>query len=221
MPLDRIPGPEELYIGSIIGLRRRRALDEAGITHIISVYRGPLEYELLSSYKHLHVEVNDLEDDCIIEHFPTINAFIERALLDGGAVLVHCVMGKSRSAACMVAYLMHKHRLTVQEGLAQIRQSRPMCEPNRGFMKQLKLYHKLQCPPDLEANPDFQRWLYQRTVKSSVAHGMAPDQVRFEDEQGRRGGRAREEEEEEEEEGKEVVRELRCRKCRGRDGRSG
>jgi dual specificity phosphatase 12 len=59
------------------------------------------------------------------------------------------------------------------------------------------------CPRDIAAQPKYQRWLYQKEVDLALAAGMAPDNVRFEDEQAQ---------EDKEAGGREV--ELRCRKCR-------
>jgi hypothetical protein len=113
-------------------------------------------------------------------------------------------MGKSRSVTVMIAYLLRQHpELTVSSALELIRQSRPIAEPNDGFMAQLELYKEMGCPRDIDAQPKYQRWLYQKEVDLALAAGMAPDRVRFEDE---------EMQEESENGGKEV--ELRCRKCR-------
>ncbi|GAB7361525.1 hypothetical protein MBLNU230_g1580t2 [Neophaeotheca triangularis] len=112
-------------------------------------------------------------------------------------------MGKSRSATCVSAYLMHRHLITPEEALAQIRQARPLCEPNEGFAQQLDLYHKMATPDDIEAQPPYQRWLYLREVELSRACGQAPeaDKIRFEDEHGAESAADGEVE-------------FRCRKCR-------
>jgi hypothetical protein len=78
-----------------------------------------------------------------------------------------------------------------------------MAEPNDGFMAQLELYKEMGCPRDIDGHPKYQRWLYQREVDLALAVGMAPERVRFEDEQRQ---------DETEGSGREV--ELRCRKCR-------
>jgi len=94
-------------------------------------------------------------------------------------------MGKSRSAAFLIAYLLYTDPIhTPSTALALIRQSRPFAEPNSGFMRQLELYHSMHCPTDLDAEPGYQRWLYQRTIEASNAAGVAPDtsDIRFGDE---------------------------------------
>lgn len=70
-------------------LRRRDALQQAGITHVLSVLRMPMDRDLFAPFKHLVVEVDDVEDENLLEHFPTTNGFIQEGLDGGGGVLVH------------------------------------------------------------------------------------------------------------------------------------
>ena len=142
-----------------------------------------------------------------------------------GAVLVHCAMGKSRSVTAVVAYLLWKypHRFgkadsaaTGQQAVAQalqwVRETRPVAEPNDGFMRQLELWWDMGCPADsddaVEKEPAYQRWLYKREVEDAARIGKAPDRIRFEDEEtpggANAGGHGTEG----------VDTDLRCKKCR-------
>ncbi|KAF1839292.1 dual specificity protein phosphatase 12 [Decorospora gaudefroyi] len=182
--IDRIPGDLNLYIGGMFTLRRREALQQANITHVVSVLRTPLDQELFSSFKHMVVEVDDVDDENLLEHFPATNRFIKEGLEGGGGVLVHCAMGKSRSATVVIAYLMQVHDISPSEALSHVRQARSICEPNEGFMKQLEFYGEMQTPENVESTPAYQRWVYQREIELSRACGQAPeaDKIRFEDE---------------------------------------
>ena len=115
-------------------------------------------------------------------------------------------MGKSRSAAVVVAYLLyHSHRLSpdrsphdataeatpipprpldVSSALALLRRGRPLAEPNKGFMEQLELFHAMGAPDDVASHPLYQRWLYRRSVAESLSVNRGPEvaDVRFEDE---------------------------------------
>lgn len=116
-------------------------------------------------------------------------------------------MGKSRSATICIAFLLHRDRHTTnpEAALALIREGRPLCEPNEGFMQQLALYHQMGCPDEVSGHSLYQRWLYHREVEESVACGRAPelDAIRFEDEQPVSA-----------EAYSEQVTEIKCRKCR-------
>ena len=123
-------------------------------------------------------------------------------------------MGKSRSAAICTAYLLHLQpsTLTPENALAIIKQGRPLCEPNDGFMAQLGIYHEMGAPDTTVLDhPLYNRWLYRREVEGSVACGRAPEMsaVLFEDEQGGSGhvDGAKDTTRERE-------REVKCRKCR-------
>ncbi|KAL5120513.1 tyrosine protein phosphatase yvh1 [Pleosporales sp. CAS-2024a] len=183
--IDKVPGHLQLYIGGIFTLRRRAALQQAKITHVLSVLRSPLDQDLFSPFeKHMVVDVDDVEDENLLQHFPATNHFIKHALDGGGRVLVHCAMGKSRSATVVVAYLMQEHNISPSEALSHLRQVRSICDPNPGFMKQLELYGDMHTPENLHQAPAYQRWLYQREIELSRACGQAPeaDKIRFEDE---------------------------------------
>jgi dual specificity phosphatase 12 len=96
---------------------------------------------------------------------------------------------------------MQKHDISAEEALSQLRQARPTCEPNAGFMDQLQLYGSMRAPKNIEASPAYQRWVYQREIELSRECGQAPqaEKIRFEDEHVPQ---------------EPVDSELRCRKCR-------
>ncbi|KAG6868111.1 hypothetical protein C0993_007489 [Termitomyces sp. T159_Od127] len=93
-------GNGELTFASLPAARSLETLKRIGTTHVLSVCpdypsTGP---------NHLTIAVDDSEYDNILIHLPTACDFIEAALKDNGKVLVHCVMGISRSATVVAAY---------------------------------------------------------------------------------------------------------------------
>lgn len=53
------------------------------------------------------------------------------------SVLVHCRMGVSRSAACILYYLMTRKKMTLKEAYTLLLSKRPIISPNIGFMEYL------------------------------------------------------------------------------------
>uniref|UniRef100_A0A093VM79 protein-tyrosine-phosphatase n=2 Tax=Talaromyces marneffei PM1 TaxID=1077442 RepID=A0A093VM79_TALMA len=197
MALNRIEG-HNLYIGGVISLRNKAALQEANITHVVSVLR----------FQQLKIEVDDVDDEDLLQYFASANAFIQAGLDAGGGVLIHCAMGKSRSATICIAYLLHQHpkKLDPESALELIRKTRSIAEPNDDFMRQLWLYHEMGCPDDVTKDPRYLRWTSHRQIELSAACGKAPeiDVVRFEDELQRDSLAS----------AGDKVTEIRCRKCR-------
>lgn len=60
--------------------------------------------------------------------------FVFRLLL--GKVFVHCMVGISRSATCVLAYLMIKKGMTAEDAIRTVRKNRYV-RPNDGFLQQL------------------------------------------------------------------------------------
>ena len=54
--------------------------------------------------------MTDTPSEDLARHFDACFAFIDGALADGGAVLVHCFAGKSRSVTVLLAWLMRSRR---------------------------------------------------------------------------------------------------------------
>lgn len=170
-------------------------------------------------YPHLMIDLDDVDDADIVIELPRAVRFIDEALKSRdphGAVFVHCVAGKSRSVSAIIAYLLTTHpdqfapsdrprRETASEAvdsaLSLVRKTRPMAEPNPGFMEQLALFWEMGCPEDVESQPAYQRWAYKREVAEHLAVGQAPSRLRFEDEQTTAAAQAN-------------SGNIRCKKCR-------
>ncbi|KAJ6261319.1 Tyrosine-protein phosphatase [Drechslerella dactyloides] len=175
MSIDKI-GDTDVYISGMYAMRRPQYLEEANITHVVSILRGKMDERLFAPYKHLHVEVDDEDDENLLEHFATTNEFIDNAINSGGSVFVHCAMGISRSATICAAYLIFKKQIPTETALDIIRETRPCICPNLGFREQLDLYYQnlAQAIENLNDVPAYQRFLYRKEVEISRMADKAP-----------------------------------------------
>lgn len=137
-----------LWLGSYSAASDRAALAERGVTHVLTV---GVKVEVLGSRQRillppsekdplcrLVIAVQDVPSARLDRHFDACSAFISEALAQGGAVLVHCQAGQSRSPTVVAAHLMREERLPAAGALDGIRKRRPMVQPNTGFMDQLR-----------------------------------------------------------------------------------
>ncbi|XP_047206902.1 dual specificity phosphatase 29-like isoform X2 [Girardinichthys multiradiatus] len=134
-----------IYIGDEKTALERPRLRDLGVTHVLNAAEGKWNNVLTGAnyYSDLNmqyfgVEADDKPTFNISQYFFAAAEFIHEALSHPqNKVLVHCVMGRSRSATLVLAYLMMKNSLTVVEAIEHVRQHRCIL-PNHGFLKQLR-----------------------------------------------------------------------------------
>lgn len=131
---------QNIYIGSLDDANNYQWLMDNGITHVL----GLIDYQQkFSSLRYLTFDrVNDMPDENIIRCFKDCFRFIDQSFQSGGRVLVHCHAGISRSSTIVIAYLMYKYSMSLENAHRIVKQSRPIINPNYGFYLQLKVFEK-------------------------------------------------------------------------------
>lgn len=130
-----------LYISGASAASNKHLLKSLGITHVITVAHDIMPpYPELFSYLVIYVE--DIRASTLIPHFDDTNRFIDEARSKGGAALIHCMAGKSRSATITCAYIMYHKRLKVKDAFTILKKARNVVDPNDTFKKELKTYEK-------------------------------------------------------------------------------
>ncbi|XP_045926317.1 dual specificity protein phosphatase 13-like [Micropterus dolomieu] len=140
-----------LFIGNEVAARDKGTLHSLGITHIVNaahrppspdagpcfyVNTGPRFYRDMK-VDYYGVDADDAVDFILSPFFYPTARYIRAALAVGGRVFVHCLMGVSRSATLVLAFLMIVEGLRLQEAVAAVRPHRDIC-PNPGFLQQLR-----------------------------------------------------------------------------------
>lgn len=94
-----------------------------------------------SQFEQRLIILDDTPDADLLAHLADACDWIDacRARADG-AVLVHCHLGQSRSAAVVVAYVMRADRVPLARALERVRRRRAVVRPNPGFVAQLELW---------------------------------------------------------------------------------
>ncbi|XP_019952172.1 dual specificity protein phosphatase 13A [Paralichthys olivaceus] len=131
-----------LYIGNVAVAQNKKTLHKLGITHVLNAAhskQGSIGdqtfYENTCVY--FGIPAEDSEHFDLSQHFRPAADFIHKALKSkDGKVLVHCIMGVSRSASLVMAYLMLRQRLPLRDALRQVVQKRAIY-PNRNFLSLL------------------------------------------------------------------------------------
>ena len=126
-----------LYIGSIDSVYDIKTLKMLGITHVISILPGFIP-PYPDDFKYMVINAMDDENTDLSSIFDDTNKFIDEAFENVGNVLVHCMMGKSRSATIVASYLINTFGMNVDEVLKLLKNKREIIQPNKYFEQQLR-----------------------------------------------------------------------------------
>uniref|UniRef100_A0A1I7VEF7 Protein-tyrosine-phosphatase n=1 Tax=Loa loa TaxID=7209 RepID=A0A1I7VEF7_LOALO len=152
-----VPG---LFICGVSELNRHN-IEKNGITMIVNATNEPTNVEKIWSFgyeiSHNHnfyasqvpnsktlgniprikLWIDDTSETDIYPHLEAVSDQIETVIANGGAVLVHCVAGVSRSATVCLAFLTKYRCRSLRDAYFLMLSKRSLVRPNIGFWKQL------------------------------------------------------------------------------------
>ena len=108
-----------IYIGNYSTSTNLELLKNVGITHIISViptFNPPFS----DKFKYLHIQAYDDQTQDLSQYFENCNAFIGDVLNESGKVLIHCMVGRSRSVTMFLAFLINVIRGNFNQNIVNL-----------------------------------------------------------------------------------------------------
>ena len=147
--------PGQLYLGSHIQTPAdARQLEALGIRAVLNTAAElPLSQEDphspmsvlrdTSIRDYLHIPMRDVVEAVgVQQQLRDACRFLERMRARGRPTFVHCRAGKSRSATCVMAYLIQTRRWTLKQAYAFVSAQRPRTSPNIGLMAELMHFER-------------------------------------------------------------------------------
>jgi len=135
--------------------RNMDVLKEAKVTHILNMAHTVCEnyHGDSGEFSYLALDVIDSANEPIICFLLEAIDYIELSRKKKGVCFVHCHMGVSRSCTVVIAYLMWKEGMRFQKAFDKVKELRPTCNPNAGFVGQLMEFdrqlHEMPKRPEL------------------------------------------------------------------------
>ncbi|KAI4331030.1 hypothetical protein MLD38_029259 [Melastoma candidum] len=127
--------PHFLYLGSYDNASRSELLKSLGISRVLNtvpscqnLYKNSFTYHYLQDDKNLQ--------------FDDANQFLEQCERDKARVLVHCMLGKNRSPAIVIAYLMKSRGWRLSQSYQWVKERRPLVDLTEGVYNQLQQYEE-------------------------------------------------------------------------------
>ncbi|XP_061587345.1 dual specificity protein phosphatase 12 isoform X2 [Cololabis saira] len=167
-----------VYIGAAADLNDVQALSAASVSHVLSVDSvdpGPL-LPAGPGFSRKWVNVLDEATADLLSHLDACCAFLDQALDGGGAALVHCQAGRSRSATVVTAYLMKKYQLGFSEAYLKLKTLKADVQVNSGFQQQLQLYEDMQWEVDT-ASPAYKQYRLMKIAERYPELQQVPREV--------------------------------------------
>lgn len=126
-------------------------LPTSGINAVLSLLDDPAPLFIRPEFanfiipdRHLYIKCSDTKDEEFLSRFQTLCEWIERMRtpFNGreGIVLVHCEEGVSRSPCVLVAYLIWRDGVGVEQAVGNVKRQRKIVDIRGEFLGQLKIW---------------------------------------------------------------------------------
>ena len=139
---------ETIYLGNIDAAFNKKKLKQLGIKKVLTVMSAFGNHYSPHEFIHKSIDVDDDFRTNIICHFKECILFIEGK----DKIFVHCAAGMSRSPTIVIAYIMWKKKLRLNEAIKFVKEKRSIISPNDNFMNQLKIFEELLIKNDYNIN---------------------------------------------------------------------
>jgi len=146
---------DRIYLGNAYTAAHLSCLKELKISSVINVSKEiPCYWEKEAGFDYLQIPVEDDSQASLSSYWPSVMSFIERVEREKPLenILIHCLLGRSRSASLVVHYLMHRHAKPFQEALDTVVRLRPIVRLNQNFVRELS-QSSLQSFPLFPSSP--------------------------------------------------------------------
>ena len=139
---------ETIYLGNIDAAFNKKKLKQLGIKKVLTVMSAFGNHYSPHEFIHKSIDVDDDFRTNIICHFKECISFIEGK----DKIFIHCAAGMSRSPTIVIAYIMWKKKLRLNEAIKFVKEKRSIISPNDNFMNQLKIFEELLIKNDYNIN---------------------------------------------------------------------
>ena len=129
-----------LFITDCWGVNDLKQLEQYSIKHVINVSPGSVRSEH-SGITYYHLNILDDSQQDILQYFDKVFSKIDELYFNKQNVVINCQAGVSRSASFVIGYLI-KNGLSYENSYQLLKSVRPIINPNKGFIEQLKNYEK-------------------------------------------------------------------------------
>mmetsp|Transcript_33987 Transcript_33987/g.107917 ORF Transcript_33987/g.107917 Transcript_33987/m.107917 type:complete len:177 (+) Transcript_33987:160-690(+) len=135
--ISEIWGDGKIWQSDAVAAHDKEVLSKRRIRRVLDLSGGGA-YELPEGCQRVAVELEDRCDSNLTSVLDVCFECIDAAADSDSPILVHCEHGKSRSSACIIAWLMKREGMSLALALNHCKRRRSRVRPNNGFFKELR-----------------------------------------------------------------------------------
>ena len=129
---------DNIYLGDSNAGGNEEYLKSYNITAVVNCAVDCISY--FQDIKYIELNLIDEDQQSLFPKLEVAYKFIK--LNSQNNVLVHCILGKSRSTSLVIYYLMKEKKWDFDTCINYIRERRPIAEPIYGFEMQLREFYE-------------------------------------------------------------------------------
>lgn len=130
-----------LWLGPVASASDLSLLHSCGITHIL-IAANEQQPQFPTHFTYQSFPLEDTTAQKLGPYLVPACQYIDKALAEGGTVLVHCRAGVSRSASIVVAYVMKAGQMSLKETITMMQGKGACIGPNPSFLNELKQWER-------------------------------------------------------------------------------
>lgn len=131
-----------LWLGSQKDAANKKFIAAHSITYVISFELYPEPTPYIKGVTRVNISMYDSMKEASKPEYPdkVLDAItkIEDRIAQGENVMIHCSVGKSRSASIAIAYVMYKLRMTLNDAFDFVYERRNVIDPEGGFLERIQ-----------------------------------------------------------------------------------
>lgn len=132
-----------IFISSAMESKDLKLLQKNKITHILIAGKD-LKPHFKKKFKYKKLSLTDTQSSSLFDFAIDGIEFIQQALkIPESLILVHCLVGASRSVSIVVGLIMLKFGMSYTQSLEFVRLRRTQARPNLKFAKDLKFFEEV------------------------------------------------------------------------------
>ena len=130
---------DNIYLGDSVAASDEDFLKEYNISTVVNC---AADYtSIYKDIKFMELKLYDSDNQNLFPKFEIAYKFIKTNSKNNNNILIHCMLGMSRSSSLVIFYLMKERKWDFDTCYNFVKEKRPIIDPIYGFEKQLREYY--------------------------------------------------------------------------------